>query len=217
MEIQKELSNNDDQEEKRIISKNKKESLETDEDSSDDNEEDDIIGSNDEYVILAETNYEYNETWYYFLRREDNEDELEQLASDLNQFDFEEDNIDFDKIGGFLKIDLENDVPGFVAKWMTTSEINTYYHRKFDGKLQNIDFKFKKGGKSGSKRDSKQKRAQKIWDVLGGRKIDKFINQEDELEFEEDEDSDDTDNDSAECDDTSLNSEDGISDLGTSF
>ena len=188
-----------------------------DEDSDD---EEDIIGANDEYIILAETDWDKNETWYNFLRKEDNEEELKKLAEDLAKVDFEDESIDFEKAGGFIKIDLENPVPGFVAKWMTTVEINTYYHRKFDGKLKPINFHFK--SVKGSKRKTQQSRANKIFNVLGGGQIEKYIDAEDELEFEDDED---TDNDSVECpveDDTDEDCDDADdnedpSDLGTSF
>ena len=56
---------------------------------------------------------------------------------------------------------------------MTKVDLNhTSFHRKFDGVLKNIDFKFKK-------KDGNEDKMWKIFDVLGYGQIENFIDDED--------------------------------------
>ena len=77
-------------------------------------------------------------------------------------------------------------------------DINSYtYHRKFDGKLQYIDFKLKK-------RDDNEDMIEKIHNTLAFGDIDKFIDKEDKNGKDGTDDNDgDGDNDGNDSDDSS--------------
>ena len=87
-------------------------------------------------------------------------------------------------------LDLDHPVSGETAKEMTKIEMNSYcFHRKFDGKLDTIDFEFKQ-------KDSDERKICKVFDLLGYGQIEDFVDQED-IDTEDlmsecsDEDSDD--------------------------
>ena len=93
-----------------------------------------------EYVALMETNGHECESWYYFIRKQGNEDNLKYLDDQLNKVDWyvEDDLSVFD-------LDLEHSVTAKTAKQMTKLELNSYqFHRKFDGKLEKIDLGLRK-------------------------------------------------------------------------
>lgn len=121
-----------------------------------------------EYVALMETNGHECESWYYFIRKQGNEDNLKYLDDQLNKVDWyvEDDLSVFD-------LDLENSVTAKTAKQMTKLELNSYqFHRKFDGKLEKIDLGFKK-------KDKNLRMMEKTFDVLGYGQIEDYINDED--------------------------------------
>ena len=89
-----------------------------------------------EYYILVETNAEEVESWYYFIRKEGNEDVLKKLKEDLDSI---KDPEYIDDMSVFW-IDLDNTVSAQTAKEMSKVELNSYqYHRKYDGKLKPIE------------------------------------------------------------------------------
>lgn len=121
-----------------------------------------------EYVVLMETNGHECESWYYFIRKQGNEDNLKYLDDQLNKIDWyvEDDLSVFD-------LDLEHTVTAKTAKQMTKIELNSYqFHRKFDGKLEKIDLGFKK-------KDKNVRMMEKTFDVLGYGQIEDYINDED--------------------------------------
>jgi hypothetical protein len=120
------------------------------------------------YALLAETNGKELETWYYFIKYQGNEETLKNLQEQMNK-------VDFYILDDLSTFDLEMDylVCEKTAKEMTKIEINSVmFHRKFDGELKKIDFKFKK-------RDDNDDRLYKIFEVLGMGQIEEFIEDED--------------------------------------
>ncbi len=120
------------------------------------------------YAILQETNEEEGEAWLYFIRYQGNEDALSHLNKQLEQvrWRLEEDVSTFD-------LELSYLVSEKTAKEMTKVDLNHYsFHRKFDGKLQKIDFGFKDT-------DRNSKKMTKVFDVLGYGDIEKFVDKED--------------------------------------
>jgi len=121
-----------------------------------------------DYVILMETNDRECESWYYFIRKEGNEDALKHLEEQLNkvQWSMEDDLSIFD-------IDLEHTVSAKTAKEMSKVELNSFsFHRKFDGKLKTIDLGFKK-------KDKNKRMMEKAFDILGYGQIEDYIDDED--------------------------------------
>lgn len=120
------------------------------------------------YAILQETSGEECESWYYFIRHEGNEKALENLKSQLSKVRWYilEDLSTFD-------LEIETLVSEQTAKEMIKVNLNHYsFHRKFDGKLDQIDLKLKDSYKN-------EKKMTKVFDVLGYGKIDEFIDKED--------------------------------------
>ncbi len=135
------------------------------------------------YVILCESSGEEMEQWYYFIKRNGNEKALKYLNDQLEKVEM----FILDDLSTF-ELDLENEISETTAKEMTMVDINSYtYHRKFDGKLQYIDFKLRK-------RDENEDMIEKIHDMLAFGDIDKFIDEEDKngkddvIEVDEDDD-----------------------------
>lgn len=151
------------------------------------------------YVALMETNGKECESWYYFIRYEGNEVALLHLQKQLEKVEW----FILDDLSTF-DLDLEHFVTAKTAKEMTKLELNSYaFHRKFDGKLKGIDFKF-------SKKDEKsdERMMCKVFDQLGYGQIEDYISDED-LDEEDLTDNEGTsDSDSEESEDT----EDGSSD-----
>tara|TARA_B100001057_G_scaffold401626_1_gene413161 strand:- start:110 stop:616 length:507 start_codon:yes stop_codon:yes gene_type:complete len=140
------------------------------------------MSSTSSYVILCETSGEELEQWYYFIKYEGNEKALKYLSDQLEKVEM----FVVDDLSTF-DLDLDNKVSETTAKEMTMVDINSYsYHRKFDGKLQYIDFKLKK-------KDDNEDMMDKIHNVMGFGDIDKFIDEEDKNGKEDviDEDDDD--------------------------
>ena len=142
--------------------------------------------SSSSYVILCETSGEEVEQWYYFIKYEGNEKALKYLSDQLDKIEM----FILDDLSTF-DLDLENRVSETTAKEMTMIDVNSYtYHRKFDGKLQYIDFKLRK-------RDDNEDMIDKVHNVLAFGDIDKYIDNEDKngkddvIEGDELEDGDD--------------------------
>lgn len=152
-----------------------------------------------EYVAFMETNGKECESWYYFIRREGNEESLEYLQKQLEQIDW----YILDDLSTF-DLDLEHFVSAQTAKEMTKLELNAQaFHRKFDGKLKKIDFNFKKKDLKNNER-----MMEKVFDILGYGQIEEFIDDED-LDPEDLTDNSDSESDS---DDTEQESEESSSD-----
>ena len=126
------------------------------------------MSSTSSYVILCESSGEELEQWYYFIKYEGNEQALKYLYDQLEKVEM----FVLDDLSTF-ELDLDNKLSETCAKEMTMVDINSYtYHRKFDGKLQYIDFKLKK-------RDDNEDMIEKIHNTLAFGDIDKFIDNED--------------------------------------
>lgn len=127
------------------------------------------MSSEAKYAVLQETNETEGESWYYFIKYNDNEEALKHLEKQLNMVEewvLEEDLSTFD-------LDLTNLVSATTAKEMTLVDINGYTdHRKFDGKLQIVDFGLKS-------KHTNIRKLEKIFDVLGYGGIERFIDKED--------------------------------------
>lgn len=122
-----------------------------------------------QYAVLMETSPEDCESWYYFIKYNGNEDALKNLKA---QFDKIEDAVIIDDINLF-DLDIENLVSEECAKQLCMLELNSVtYHRKFDGVLENIDFRFKK-------KDDDETMMFKIFDKIGEGDIDLFLTLED--------------------------------------
>ena len=147
-----------------------------------------------EYVALMETNGHECESWYYFIRKEGNENNLKHLEDQINKVDWyiEDDLSVFD-------LDLQHTVSAKTAKEMTKLELNAYqFHRKFDGKLNQIDLGFKK-------KDKNVRMMEKAFDVLGYGQIEDYIDDED-IDPEDLTDND-TESSSVSCSDSDTESE----------
>ncbi len=119
------------------------------------------------YVILQETSGKDCESWYYFIRKEGNEDALNRLQEQLEKVKW----FILDDYSVF-DLDLEHFISETTATEMINVELNVYFHRKFDGVLKMIDFGL-------SERDKNKKKIKKINDIIGMGHIDKFIDEED--------------------------------------
>lgn len=120
------------------------------------------------YVILMETNDEEFEQWYYFIKVDGNEDNLNHLHKQLEKIDWEL----MDDLSTF-ELDMDYFVSAQTAKEMSKVTLNYYSdHRKFDGKLKKIDFDFKK-------KDGNETKICKVFDTLGCGKIEEYISDED--------------------------------------
>ena len=129
------------------------------------------------YAILMESNDEEFEQWYYFIKVEGNEENLKFLQKQLEK-------IEWEIMEDLSTFDLEMDylISAQTAKEMTKVDLNAYsFHRKFDGKLQKIDFDFKR-------KDGNETKICKVFDTLGYGKIEEYISDEDidEEDFETD-------------------------------
>lgn len=120
------------------------------------------------YVALMETNDREIESWYYFIRYEGNEKNLEHLQKQLEMVNW----YMLDDLSTF-DLDLEHFVSAITAKQMTKLELNSHsFHRKFDGKLKKIDFEFRTN-------DNNEEKMEKVFDILGYGQIEDFIDDED--------------------------------------
>jgi hypothetical protein len=122
------------------------------------------------YAILMETNGEESESWYNFIRYEGNEDALNHLQKQLEKVDF----YVLDDMSTF-DLELEHLVDESTARQMCIVDLNSYmFHRKFDGKLQKIDFGF-------SRKDDNEDRIEKVHEKIGFGDIDNFVDGEEEF------------------------------------
>lgn len=136
------------------------------------------------YAILMETNGEEFESWYNFIRYEGNEEALAHLQKQLGKVEFYiiENMSTFD-------LEIEHLVNEETARQMCMVDLNSYmFHRKFDGKLQKIDFGF-------SRRDDNEDRIEKVHEKIGLGDIDNYVDGEEEFK-------DDNDNNSRASDDS---------------
>lgn len=120
------------------------------------------------YAVLAETNNQYRETWYYFIRYDTNVEALEQLYAQLDSIEW----VYLESYSTFA-LDLEHLVSPQTAKELTKLCVNEgSYHRKFDGTLEFINFGFRK-------RDNNIVRLINVCDTIGFGNIENFIDKED--------------------------------------
>ena len=120
------------------------------------------------YAILMETNGEEYESWYYFIKVKGNEDNLKHIHQQLEKVDW----YILDDLSTF-DLELDTYISANTAKEMTKVDLNSNsFHRKFDGKLQKIDFDFKK-------KDGNETKICKIFDILGYGQIEDYISDED--------------------------------------
>ena len=121
-----------------------------------------------QYAILMETNGGEYESWYNFIRYEGNEEALAHLEEQFKKVDF----YVLDDLSTF-DLELRRLVSETTAREMCKVDVNAYmFHRKFDGKLEKIDFKF-------SKRDDNDTKIEKVNERIGMGDIDQYITQED--------------------------------------
>lgn len=143
------------------------------------------------YAVLAETNNQYCETWYYLIRYDKNVDALEYLYKQLDSIDW----IYLENYSSF-SLDLINLVSSQTAKELTKISINDgSKHRKFDGDLQFINFRFRN-------KDHNILKLIKVCELIANGNIDQFIDNEDyDSNLREDDDSED-DSDSTSSEDS---------------
>ena len=151
------------------------------------------VSSENRYVVLCETSDDEKESYYYFLKKNGNEKELEHLHKQLEA-------VGREVVEGLstFDLDLENTVSEQTAKEMTTIEINTLYHRKFDGKMKYVDLKLRST-------DDDVDRAEKCYEVIGDQGIENYVDGEDyevegDVEIVEDNSSEEESEDSDEGD-----------------
>ena len=124
--------------------------------------------SESQYAVIMETNAEECESWYYFVKYNGNEKRLHHLKDQIDQIEM----YLVDDLSTF-DIELEHLVSEQTAKQMTKLEINSVsFHRKFDGVLKTVNLGLKR-------KDSNEKRIERINDILGMGGIDDFIDMED--------------------------------------
>lgn len=130
-----------------------------------------------QYVIIQETNGKECESWYYFIRYDGNEQVLQKLHQDIESIEW----YIIDDLSTF-DVELEHKVSALTAKEMTKVELNCQsFHRKFDGKLKEINFAFKK-------KDSNDKKISRVFDILGYGQIDEHFENNDPDEDIDEED-----------------------------
>jgi len=120
------------------------------------------------YALLMETSGEENESWYYLIRYQGNEEAIAYLEKQLDQVEWylKDDSSTFVIETKFL-------VSETTAKELTKVDLNhCSFHRKFDGKLEKINLGFKEHYTVG-------KKMTKAFDILGHGGIEKFIDKED--------------------------------------
>lgn len=120
------------------------------------NVQNNLLKSENRYVVLCETNDDEMEQWYYFIKLNGNEEALQHLQTQLDNVDMvlEEGMSTFD-------LDLDHTFSEQTASEMIRLEINTHFHRKFDGKLKKINLKLKSG-------NTELRKLEKCTEALGG-------------------------------------------------
>ncbi len=132
------------------------------------------------YAVLMETNGKELESWYYFIRHTGNEAALQHLSDQLDLVEW----YILDDLSTF-DIDLDNLVSERTAKEMTYLCLNAVSgHRKFDGKMEMIDFGFKP-------KDSNDKKIVRCFKKIGIGRLDDYVEDEDFPDIDIEEGSDD--------------------------
>lgn len=120
------------------------------------------------YATIMETSGEECESWYYFVKYNGNEKNLQYLKQQIDQIEM----YIIDDLSTF-DIELEHLVSEKTAKEMSKLEINSVmFHRKFDGKLKTINLGLKK-------KDSNEKRIERINTKLALGQIVDYVSDED--------------------------------------
>lgn len=120
------------------------------------------------YAVLMETSGEECESWYYCIRYEGNEKNLQYLQEQLESVDW----YIIDDLSTF-DLDLEHLISEKTAKELTKLELNhVSFHRKFDGVLDKIDLNLRK-------KDKNEKKMTKVFDILSYGQIEDYIDKED--------------------------------------
>lgn len=119
------------------------------------------------YAVLQEMNERKCQSMLYFIRTEGNMEELQYLQDQLEPIDWE-----LMENCGTFDLDLENLVSAQTAKEMSKVDLNPIFHRKFDGKLERVDFGFRR-------KEKNIRKIEKVYDLIGDGGIDEFIDDED--------------------------------------
>ena len=124
--------------------------------------------NNYKYAVLMETNGEECESWYYCIRYQGNEENLNHLQKQLEMVDW----YIIDDLSTF-DLDLEHLISETTAKELTKLELNhVSFHRKFDGVLDRIDLNIKE-------KDNNERKMVKVFDILSYGQIEDFVDKED--------------------------------------
>lgn len=130
-----------------------------------------------DYVALMETNGQEYESWLNFIRVAGNEEALAHLQKQLEEVDW----YIVDDLSTF-DLDLVHKVSAKTAKEMTKLELNSQmFHRKFDGKLKMINFRFEKikKKKKSTPESINEAKICRVFDILGYGQIEEYISDED--------------------------------------
>jgi hypothetical protein len=123
---------------------------------------------NIKYAVLQEVNGEEYESWLYFIKYNGNEENLKHLHDQLASVEWSI----LDELSTF-DLELEHLVSATTAKEMTKLDLNAFqFHRKFDGTLKRIDFKFKK-------KHTNEDKIEKVNEKLIQGMIDEYVSDED--------------------------------------
>ena len=137
-----------------------------------------------QYAVMMETDSELYESWYYFIKCQDNMDNLMDLKKQIDSMD-----MFIYKEYNTFDIELDHLVSANTAKEMIRLELNSgTFHRKFDGILKPVNLGF-------SQNDKNKRKLVKINRVLKNGRISKFISDEDvpSCASSNEDDDDDTD------------------------
>lgn len=122
------------------------------------------------YAVLMETDGDKCESIYYFIKYEGNEEALKALGAELGKI---QEQTVFEGVSNF-DLDLDSLVSETTASEMIMLELNSKsYHRKFDGKMTPINFKFKPG-----KKYDDEGLIIRVDAILGDGRIDKYVGDE---------------------------------------
>ena len=102
-----------------------------------DNAQQKSLTSENRYVVLYESNDDEMEQWYYFIKLNGNEEALQHLQKQLDSVDMVLEGM------STFDLDLEHTFSEQTANEMIRLEVNTHFHRKFNGTLKMIDLKLK--------------------------------------------------------------------------
>lgn len=122
-----------------------------------------------------ETSEEDCESWYNFIKLEGNEEAIKSLADAINSVK------GWEMMEGYAVFDIEMDFPvsETTAKEMTKLDLNhCYRHRKFNGKLEKIDFGIKES-------DSNSRKMKRIYKKIGNGCLSDFMSEPEEVDPED--------------------------------